>query len=76
MQSFFALAKKYDLNVWFHSCGQFRPVMGDLIVIGLDVWEYSNIPARCYRQNHLSMTQPQGPGFQYCVNGFDLGPLK
>ena len=36
---YFALAKKYDLNVWFHSCGQFRPVMGDLIDIGMDVWE-------------------------------------
>jgi uroporphyrinogen decarboxylase len=36
---YFALAKKYELKVWFHSCGQFRPVMGDLIDIGLDVWE-------------------------------------
>jgi uroporphyrinogen decarboxylase len=38
-EKYFSLAKKYDLIVWFHSCGQFRPVMGDLIDIGLDVWE-------------------------------------
>jgi uroporphyrinogen decarboxylase len=38
-KKYFALAKKYDLKIWFHSCGQFRPVMGDLIDIGLDVWE-------------------------------------
>jgi uroporphyrinogen decarboxylase len=35
----FALLKRYGLKVWFHSCGQFRPVLGDLIDIGMDVWE-------------------------------------
>jgi uroporphyrinogen decarboxylase len=35
----FKLAKSNGLRVWFHSCGTFRPVMGDLIDIGLDVWE-------------------------------------
>ena len=38
-KKYFALAKSYGLKVWFHSCGQFRPVMGDLIDIGMDVWE-------------------------------------
>jgi uroporphyrinogen decarboxylase len=44
-------ADKYDLKVWFHSCGQFRPVMGDLIDIGLDVWETV--------QTHLSGNEPE-----------------
>jgi len=35
----FALIKSYGCRVWFHSCGTFRPVMGDLIDIGMDVWE-------------------------------------
>jgi len=35
----FALAKSYDVKVWFHSCGQFTPVLGDLVDIGMDVWE-------------------------------------
>jgi uroporphyrinogen decarboxylase len=38
-EKYFSLANKFGLKVWFHSCGQFRPVMGDLIDIGLDVWE-------------------------------------
>jgi uroporphyrinogen decarboxylase len=49
-EKYFALAKQYDLKVWFHSCGQFRPVMGDLIDIGLDVWETV--------QTHLAGNEP------------------
>ncbi|TFG61842.1 MAG: hypothetical protein E4H36_09460 [Spirochaetales bacterium] len=35
----FALIKSFGLQVWFHSCGAFRPVMKDLIDMGMDVWE-------------------------------------
>ncbi|MBF0432318.1 MAG: hypothetical protein HQK83_13620 [Fibrobacteria bacterium] len=35
----FALVKSYDMKVWFHSCGQFIPVMPDLVDYGMDVWE-------------------------------------
>ena len=35
----FAIVKSYGVKVWFHSCGTFRPVMGDLVDIGMDVWE-------------------------------------
>jgi uroporphyrinogen decarboxylase len=35
----FALVKSYGVKVWFHSCGTFRPVLPDLIDIGMDVWE-------------------------------------
>jgi uroporphyrinogen decarboxylase len=35
----FALAKRHNMKVWFHSCGTFRPVMSDLIDIGMDIWE-------------------------------------
>lgn len=35
----FALAKSHGLKVWFHSCGTFRPVLPDLIDIGMDIWE-------------------------------------
>ncbi len=35
----FDLAKSYDMKVWFHSCGQFVPVLPDLIDYGMDVWE-------------------------------------
>jgi uroporphyrinogen decarboxylase len=35
----FELFKSFGLKVWFHSCGTFRPVLGDLVDIGMDVWE-------------------------------------
>lgn len=35
----FSLAKSHGVKVWFHSCGQFIPVLGDLVDIGMDVWE-------------------------------------
>jgi len=38
-EKIFDFAKSYDVKVWFHSCGTFRPVLPDLIDIGMDVWE-------------------------------------
>ena len=35
----FDLGKRYGMRTWMHSCGTFRPVLGDLIDIGMDVWE-------------------------------------
>ncbi|HJW90995.1 MAG TPA: uroporphyrinogen decarboxylase family protein [Anaerolineales bacterium] len=35
----FDLIKSYGLRCWFHSCGTFRPVLPDLIDMGMDVWE-------------------------------------
>jgi uroporphyrinogen decarboxylase len=39
----FGLAKRRGMKVWFHACGTFRPVLPDLIDIGLDVWETSQV---------------------------------
>jgi uroporphyrinogen decarboxylase len=39
----FNLAKKHGMKVWFHSCGTFRPVFGDLIDIGMDIWETAQV---------------------------------
>jgi len=33
------MAKRMGKYVWFHSCGDITPVLGDLIDIGMDVWE-------------------------------------
>ena len=35
----FDMAKRMGKYVWFHSCGDITPVLGDLIDIGMDVWE-------------------------------------
>ena len=35
----FELGKQRGKRIWFHSCGDVTPVLGDLIDIGVDVWE-------------------------------------
>ena len=35
----FKLIKSYEIGVWFHSCGSFAPVIGELVEGGMDVWE-------------------------------------
>jgi len=35
----FDLIKSYGVMVWFHSCGSFAPVLGELVEGGMDVWE-------------------------------------
>jgi uroporphyrinogen decarboxylase len=35
----YALGQSYGLKVWIHSCGTFRPVLPDMIEMGMDVWE-------------------------------------
>ncbi len=47
----FALAKSYGVKVWFHCCGTFRPVMPDLIDMGMDVWETAQV--------HLPGNEPE-----------------
>lgn len=47
----FELVKSFDLRVWFHSCGTFKPVIGELVEIGMDVWETT--------QAHLEGNEPE-----------------
>lgn len=35
----FDTIKSFGLKIWFHSCGTFRPVLPDLVDMGMDVWE-------------------------------------
>ena len=35
----FAVAKRHGLIVWFHCCGCCRPVLDDLVEIGVDLWD-------------------------------------
>jgi uroporphyrinogen decarboxylase len=50
-QKVFELATGYGVKVWFHSCGTFRPVLPDLIDIGMDVWETTQV--------HLPGNEPE-----------------
>jgi uroporphyrinogen decarboxylase len=50
-QKLFDLTKSYGLKVWFHCCGTFRPVLPDLVDMGIDVWETVQV--------HLPGNDPQ-----------------
>jgi uroporphyrinogen decarboxylase len=41
----FAIAHQHGLKAWLHSCGAVRPVLGDLIDAGLDVFETLQVRA-------------------------------
>ena len=55
-------AKAYGLKIWFHACGTFPEVMPDLVDMGIDVWETSQVhlvgndPEKLKREygNHIS----------------------
>ncbi len=55
-QEIFELIKSSGMKVWMHSCGSFRPVMGDLIDIGLDVWETVQLSAKGNEPDELKRT--------------------
>jgi uroporphyrinogen decarboxylase len=69
----FELIKMSGCNVWFHSCGSFRPVMPDLIDIGLDVWETvqthlpGNEPEELKREYGKDITFAGGINTQYTL---------
>ncbi len=47
----FNLAKSHGRKTWFHCCGNFREVMPDMIDIGMDVWETTQV--------HLPGNEPE-----------------
>ena len=53
----YSLAKKYGLKVWIHSCGSFRDVLPDMIDIGMDVWETTQV--------HLQGNNPEEIKHEY-----------
>ena len=44
--------------VWFHSCGTFKPIMKDLIDIGMDVWE--TVQTHCTENNPVKLKKEYG----------------
>jgi len=39
LRRIFAVAKRRGLKIWFHCCGCCRPLLEDLIEIGVDLWD-------------------------------------
>ena len=53
----FDLAKSHGRKVWFHCCGTFREVIPDLIDMGMDVWETTQV--------HLPGNEPEALKREY-----------
>jgi uroporphyrinogen decarboxylase len=49
----FEIGKSAGKFVWFHSCGDITPVLGDLIDIGMDVWETVQLHALPFSPREL-----------------------
>jgi len=64
----FELAKGYDLKVWFHSCGTFRPVLSDLIDIGMDIWETVQVHLPGNEPEQLKREYGQDIAFYGAIN--------
>jgi len=39
LKRIFAVAKRHGLIIWFHCCGYLRPLLDDLLEIGVDLWD-------------------------------------
>jgi len=38
LRAAFDLVHQHGAKIWFHSCGHIRPLLDDLLEIGMDVW--------------------------------------
>ena len=65
MASFIKLVKSYGVKVQYHSCGGIRPIIPDLIEIGLDVLN----PVQTLATGMEPMALKQDFGDKLCFNG-------
>jgi uroporphyrinogen decarboxylase len=72
----FAVAKRHGLKIWFHCCGYVRPLLPDLIEIGVDMWDPTpptvrdNDPAALKREFGRDLTFIGGVNEpEVCVDG-------
>ena len=70
------LIKSYKVKVWFHGCGQFRPVLPDLIDPGLDVWEtvQVHLHKRKMSATYYSLDKTTAPDYVRTVGLFPSQP--
>jgi uroporphyrinogen decarboxylase len=64
----FAVAKRHGLTIWFHCCGCCRPVLEDLIEIGVDLWD--PIPDYVAGNNHRELKRLYGDRLAF-IGGLD-----
>jgi len=69
LKRIFAVAKKHGLKIWFHCCGCCRPLIEDLIEIGVDLWD--PISEYVAGNNHVELKREFGDRLSF-VGGVDV----
>ena len=64
----FAVAKRHGLHIWFHCCGYCRPIIPDLIEIGVDMWDPA--PPSVAGNDHAWLKREYGRDLTF-VGGID-----
>ncbi len=72
LRRIFAVAKRHGLKIWFHCCGVCRPVLEDLIEIGVDLWD--PIPDYVAGNDHRALKREVGDRLAF-VGGVDTVTL-
>jgi len=68
LRRIFAVAKRHGLKIWFHCCGCCRPVLEDLIEIGVDLWD--PVPGYVGGNKHTELKERYGAQLAF-VGGVD-----
>ena len=72
LKRIFAVAKSHGLKIWFHCCGMCRPVIDDLIEIGVDLWD--PVPGYVNGNNHSELKKSYGDRLAF-IGGVDTVTL-
>jgi uroporphyrinogen decarboxylase len=72
LRRIFAVAKKHGLKIWFHCCGCCRPVLEDLVEIGVDLWD--PIPEYVAGNDHTTLKHEFGSRLAF-IGGVDTVEL-
>lgn len=64
-----AVAKRHGLKIWFHCCGCCRPILSDLIEMGVDLWDPT--PGYVAGNEHRGLKRDFGDRLSF-VGGVDL----
>jgi uroporphyrinogen decarboxylase len=68
----FAVAKRHNMKIWFHCCGMCRPVIDDLIEIGVDLWD--PVPGYVAGNKHTELKKEFGDRLAF-IGGIDTVTL-
>lgn len=64
----FAIAKRHNMKIWYHCCGYCRPIIPDLLEIGVDMWD--PVPPSVAGNDHAWLKREYGRDLSF-IGGID-----